>query len=133
MSRRFIVGEENNLGVSDVEPRQGTFPGKKRAFASWPMGATLHANWMFGIVRGYLEEFRTTGWSKGGFQSRVFARVLPDSVAPAYDAINEKIAAAEAEVTRLRQERQEILAAAIPNAERVKVSISETVKAKIAP
>jgi hypothetical protein len=121
----YIIGEEGNLGTTESEPRV-LEPGKggnvqKKTQALWPASckAGRHA---FLVKRGgTLEEYRTWDYGTGAGSRRVFARVLPADLEPELAAIDAKVEATLEELNRLKKERRELLDAAVPRAEVVRV------------
>lgn len=111
---RYIVGLESNLGVTESAPRVVKL-GKGGPIALWPHSSVV-GRWQFGIKRGFVEEHRSYDDDE-----RVYARVFPEDAAPELAEIEAKLAANVEENKRLRAERQALLAAVVPRAERVKV------------
>lgn len=121
----YIVGEEGNLGTTENEPRV-LAPRKSGGVGRRPT-LVVEAIWLasgrcgrhvFSVKRGVLEEYRSFDDN-----TRYFARVLPDDARPTLEALDAKLEAAEAEVTRLRQERRVLLDAVVSRGERVRVKV----------
>lgn len=129
MTKKYIVGTESQLGVTETEPHVlppgcGGNTSKKTTQALW-LASSFVGRWAFAVKRGIVEEFRTWDYGDSKRTERVFARELPADATYRLEEINAQIAATEAELKRLKNERQEFLAAVVVRAPRVKVDTSQ--------
>jgi hypothetical protein len=113
MTRIYIVGFEGRLKTHETAPRRwnGTdSKGKAWTRYGWPNSSSAHVN-----EKGFLSEGRTA------YGDRIFARVMPEDAVESLAELDAQIVEAEKTWQRLRQERQELLAAAAVRGQRVRV------------